>query len=322
MKKYPLISVVMLNYNGLSYLKRTVHPILKLDYPDYEFIIVDNGSTDGSIDFIKKFRRIRLIRSPRAREKNFACNYAIKRAKGEYILLLDNDILNTNSKILNELIKSINTTAYTGSIGVAFMNEGERYFRDYGGFFNFNFIKTRKVTTPHFSKNLDQIPIGFAQGACLFIKKSIWQEVEGYDEHLKFGGDDNDLGIRLWINSYNNYLYAKTLQVHIGLSERQDDKKYSLKFKEMFYAHLYTIVKDFTFSNMIITLVGHSIFMFLKSIKQAIFRFNIGPFLAFFQGYHLFLKDLPYALKKRKEIQSKRIIKEDIFLKIKPPRFD
>ena len=47
--KKPLISIVMLNYNGLKYLKSTIHPILKLDYPNYEFIIVDNCSTDGSI---------------------------------------------------------------------------------------------------------------------------------------------------------------------------------------------------------------------------------------------------------------------------------
>ena len=42
--KFPLISVVMLNYNGLKYLKQTIASVLKLDYPNYEFLIVDNGS--------------------------------------------------------------------------------------------------------------------------------------------------------------------------------------------------------------------------------------------------------------------------------------
>ena len=91
--KTPLISVVMLNYNGLKYLKRTIHPILKLNYPTFEFIIVDNGSTDGSIEFIKKFKRIKLIENGENLGYSKGKNIGVKHAKGEYVLLLDNDIL-------------------------------------------------------------------------------------------------------------------------------------------------------------------------------------------------------------------------------------
>jgi GT2 family glycosyltransferase len=310
----------MLNYNGLKYLKRTIPPILKLDYPNYEFIIVDNGSTDGSIEFIKKFKKIRLIQSPRLREKNFACNYAIKRAKGEFILLIDNDLLITENSLLKSLISESKIHKDLGSLSLSFYNEGENFFKDYGGFFNYLFIKDRKKVLLNKYKKFNSIEIGFPQGLGFLIKKELWLKIGGYDEHLKFGGDDNDLGIRLLLMGYKNYLYSQTIQKHLGLPERQDNKKYSLKSKEMFYSQLYTIVKDFKFFNMIITLIGHSGFMFLKLTKRAIFRLHYSPFLAFFQGYYLFLKNLPYNLKKRKEIQSKRVIKEDIFLKIKPPK--
>lgn len=317
--KPPLISVVMLNYNGLKYLKRTILPILKLDYPNYEFIIVDNGSTDGSLEYIKKFKKIRLIKSPRLREKNFACNYAIKRAKGEYILLLDNDALITEKNILNELIKRY--TKETGVIGLSFYEDGFNYSKSYGGYLSYYFIKENGLLSVSKLKRYDSYKIGFPEGKALFISKQKWDEVEGYDDNLIFGGDDNDLGIKLWLRGYKNYLYSKTIQIHLGLQERKDNEKYRIKIKEMFYAHLYTVVKNYRYHNMGITLVGLSIFLFLKSIKQSVFRFHPGPFFAFFQGYYLFLKNLPVALKKRKEIQSKRVIKEDIFLKIKPPKF-
>jgi hypothetical protein len=64
------------------------------------------------------------------------------------------------------------------------------------------------------------------------------------------------------------------------------------------------------------------VFAFIKSIKQSIFRLHLGPIFSFFHGYYLFIKMLPITLKKREDIQLKRVIKEDIFLKIRPPKFN
>lgn len=319
---YPKISVVMLNYNGLKYLKKTIHPILKLDYPNYEFIIVDNGSTDGSVEFIKKFKRIRLIKSPRLREKNFACNYAIKRARGKYILLIDNDILIDNKKILTDLILQAKSLDQFGCLSLSIKDIGAGCSKYYGGYLGYYFIKEVAKLPIKKIKKLHNHKIGCPHGVGIFIKKKLWGLIGGYDSFLKFGGDDNDFGIKLWLMGYENKLYSKSIQIHLGLPERQDNKKYSLKWKEMFYAHLYTITKNYSFFNMLVTLFLYSIFGFLKSIKQSLFRFHYGPLLAFFQGYHLFLKNLSHAIKMRKIIQSKRIIKEDIFLRIKPLKFN
>lgn len=61
-------------------------------------------------------------------------------------------------------------------------------------------------------------------------------------------------------------------------------------------------------------------FVFLKSIKQAMLRVSYRPIVSFFGGCFDFLKDIPYVVKKRKEIQLKRVVQDDIFLKIKPPK--
>jgi len=316
--KYPKISVVMLNYNGLQYLKKTIPAILKLDYPNYEFILVDNGSTDGSIEFVKKHKKVKLVKSPRVREKNFACNYAIKRAKGEYVFLMDNDALITNSDLLFDLIERYKRK--TGVIGLSFYDIGSTKSKSYGDYLGYYFIKSKKMLPLEKLKEYDNCQIGYPEGKALFIKKSRWVKVGGYDDYLKFGGDDNDLGIKSWLFGYENVLYSKHQQIHLGLPERQDNKKYALKFKEMFYAHLYTITKNYSFFNMILTIIGYSIFSFFKSIKQSFCRASLTPLFSFVQGYYLFLINLPAAVKKRKEVQSSRVVKKDIFLKIKPPR--
>ena len=315
-RTYPLISVVVLNYNGLKYLRRTIPVILDLNYSNYEVIVVDNGSIDGSLEYLKGFKKIKLIRSPRLREKNFACNYGIDKSKGDYVLLMDNDALLVDKGILNDLLEQYTFNERTGVIGLAYFNENQERSISYGCYYSHKLPSALESTK---IKSFNNCYIGYCSGLALFIKKSIWVHVGGYDDFLKFGGDDSDLGMKLWIMGYKNYLYSKSIQIHIGMFERDNNSKYALKFKEVVYANLFTIVKNYKFVNMIVILILHSFFNFLKSIKQSIFRLDIYPFVSFFSGYYLFLKNLPVAVKKRKEIQSKRVIKDDIFLKIKPP---
>ena len=317
-KTYPKVSIVMLNYNGLRYLKKTIPEALKINYPNYEFIVVDNGSSDDSIDFIKGNKKIKLIKSNKLGEKNYACNYAVNKANGEYILLLDNDALIRDKQILKKLVKRYQLRKNTGIIGLSFYDLGFSKSKGYAGYFTYYYLREKRSLDLKDLINYDNTLIGYPEGKGFFIKKSIWRELGGYDDHLKFGGDDNDLGAKSWLYGYKNYTFSQTLQIHLGLPERKDAKKYSEKFKWMLYGHLYSIVKNFSIHNAIIAIVGHSLFMLIKSLKQSLLRLNIAPLMAFFQGYYLFLKNLPVALKKRKIIQSDRKIKKDIFLRIKP----
>lgn len=308
----------MINFNGLKYLKESVPPLLKLNYQHYELIIADNGSADGSLEYIKAHRQIKLVSSPRYREKNYACNYAISQAEGDYILLLDNDVVITDPDILSRLLQMYTSLPEIGALGLAVHDRGINDSNRYGSYFGYYFIREIKripvdaVGRYHGS----QVP---ATGGQIFIKKSLWQEIGGYDDHLKFGGDDNDLGIRLTLFGYRNYLYSETNQVHIGIEERTDNTKYARKFRDTYYAHLYTIVKNYGMANMVAAMVIYPLFTMLKSVKQSISRKNIGPVKAFFHGYGLFILNLPHAIQKRREIQARRVIKTDTFL-VHPPK--
>ncbi len=316
MKKLPRVSIVMLNYNGLDYLKETIPQIINFSYPNYEVLLVDNGSVDGSIEFISSFKKIKLVKSPVIRAKNFACNYGIKKSKGDYILLMDNDAYIKDKKIIQKLLKRYNSKI--GAIGLSFYEKGYKKSKSYGGYFDYSFIKANKFIEFSEIKKYDNKIIGFPEGKALFISKKRWEDIGWYDEHLIFGGCDTDLGMKLSLFGYQNKLFSETIQVHLGLSERKDNQKYFLKFKEMVYAEPYTILKNYSFRNLFISLFCNFVFSFLKSLKQSVQRFSIGPFISFTSGYLLFIKNVPVALEKRKEIQKNRTIKEDTFLKIKP----
>ena len=91
----PLISVVMPNYNGKKFVSEAIQTVLDQTYRNYELIIVDDCSTDNSVeiirDFIKQDNRITLITNAENHGVSFARNLGIQRARGEYIALMDND---------------------------------------------------------------------------------------------------------------------------------------------------------------------------------------------------------------------------------------
>lgn len=316
MKEYKnaLISIVMINYNWLNYLKRTIPAILALKHENKEFIIVDNGSTDWSIEFIKSFDTVKLIQSPKMREKNFACNLWVENAKWEYILICDNDLLIVDILLLTNLLEKYNNSENTWIVWLSFTNEWEETTKWYWNYIWYYYTKEKKSVSISKVALLDWNKIAFPSWIWFFIKKDIWNKLWGYDDFLKFWWDDSDIWIKSWLFWYENYLYSKTTQLHIWMAERKDNKKFQVKFKEMFFADMYTITKNFTFKNATIITFIYSLYYFLRAIKQSVFRFHLGPFLAFFQWYWLFLKNLPIAIKKRKNIQEKRVIKSDIFL--------
>lgn len=310
------ISIIIINYNWLNYLKRSINNILELNYENKEIIIVDNWSNDWSIEYIKSFKEIILVQSPRIREKNFACNLWVTNSTGEYILMLDNDILFTDKNILTDLINTYNSKNNIWCLWLSFTNEWEDKSKWYWNYLSYYYSTEKKSLNINELKQCHLSKIWFPSWALFFIKKDIWNNIWGYDDNLKFWWDDSDLWIKLWIMWYENYLYSKSIQTHIWMPERSDNKKFQIKFKEMFFADMYTIVKNFKSLNMIVTLLIYSLYYLLRAIKQSIFRLNIWPFLAYFWWYYLFIKNLNTALQKRKIIQSKRIIKDDIFLKI------
>lgn len=82
----PKISVITVVYNGIDYIEKTINSVLSQDYPNLEYIIIDGGSSDGTLDIIKKYQnRISYWISERDGGIYFAMNKGIMKATGEWI---------------------------------------------------------------------------------------------------------------------------------------------------------------------------------------------------------------------------------------------
>ena len=103
----PLVSVLVVNYNGKEYLEKCLHSILSCEYQNMEIIVVDNGSKDGSDSVLNKFERDNSHIHTIFLDKNYGPAYArnrgVEMAKGKYIAFLDNDTESTRDWLIESV---------------------------------------------------------------------------------------------------------------------------------------------------------------------------------------------------------------------------
>ncbi|MEH7321092.1 glycosyltransferase family 2 protein, partial [Priestia megaterium] len=89
----PTVSVIIPTYNVEAYIKETIQSVLNQTYQNFEIIIVDDCSTDGTVNVIKQFQdtRINLFLNEKNSGPSYSRNKAINLAKGEWIAILDSD---------------------------------------------------------------------------------------------------------------------------------------------------------------------------------------------------------------------------------------
>ncbi len=319
-EKLPFISIVMINYNGLKYLKRTITPVLNLDYPCYELILVDNNSNDGSAEYIKQFKKIRLIQNNVEKSKNKGLNLAINEAIGNYILFLDNDVIVNNNSILKDLLNCHNKLERAGLITLPLINENEDKIYFYGEYLSYiSFIKKNKRLFNSEMPKLNNKEVVGISGAAFFAKRDLFNQIGFFDDIIPFGGEDVDVGIRSIMHGHRNFIFSRTVFIHIGMDERNNKVRYRSKYFSGQTGLLLTIIKNYSLNNLFFSLCIFMPYQFLKLIKDICAKGDIFLVNEYIKIYLFIFKNFRIIIEKRKEIQSKRLIKRDIFLKIGPP---
>jgi glycosyltransferase involved in cell wall biosynthesis len=115
----PVLSIITVVYNGVNYLEQTMQSVFAQTYPHYEYIIIDGGSTDGTLDLIKENEsRIGYWISERDNGIYDAMNKGISKARGKYVFFLNADDYLTHNQVLGEVISRIKEDAdgYCGYI--------------------------------------------------------------------------------------------------------------------------------------------------------------------------------------------------------------
>ena len=213
-KVLPLVSIIIPTRNGLELIGRCVRSIkTRTTYQNYEIIIIDNGSDDPeTLEFfasISEDERVRVLRDSRPFNYSQLNNSAVKQARGEYILLMNNDIEVISPEWLSEMV-SVAIQEGVGCVGARlwYPNDTLQHggvIGGIGGVAGHAHKHLPRGEMGYFGRaNLIQTFIGVT-AACLLVHKSIYEEVGGLDEeNLKVAFNDVDFCLKVRKAGYRN----------------------------------------------------------------------------------------------------------------------
>jgi GT2 family glycosyltransferase len=232
-------SIVILNYNGINFLKKYLPGIIKYsEYPDVEIVVADNSSTDNSVDFVKEnFPTIKLI----INSDNFGFaggyNRALQNVKSDYYVLVNSDIEVTKDW-LNPMIEYMDEHPEVSACQPKILSFNQKNMFEHagaaGGFIDslgYPFCRGRILgECENDSKQYDSvIEIFWASGACLFIRRNDFWEVGGFDESFFAHMEEIDLCWRLNARGKKLVCIPASVVYHVGggtLSTENPQKTY------------------------------------------------------------------------------------------------
>lgn len=183
------LSIITINLNNAQGLQATIESVLSQSFLDYEFIIIDGGSTDSSVDIIKQNSdKIHYWVSEKDRGLYNAMNKGIMKAQGEYCYFLNSGDYFVNEKVLSEIFN--NSPTDSSFICGNFITDKKGKLKKYSDY---------RIRDWQFS--LYEIFSGFLAHQAFFIKKNMFDKYGLYDERFRIMSDWKLFFIAIGINN-------------------------------------------------------------------------------------------------------------------------
>lgn len=218
------LSILIVNYNGASYLGNCLRSIEQQVHLDHEVIVVDNASTDGSCDLVKAgFPNVQLITGGKNLGFAGGNNLAAGEARGDYLLLLNPDtILLTD---VNSAIEMMERQHNVGILGAKMVSGGGEYRFSSGHFpsplrhlrFSSMYKKNGFFKHGNFPSGTGQgHAVDWVEGSFLLTRRSLWRKLGGMDEGYFMYGEDLDYCRRVYDLGFLTHYFPGIRYVHYG----------------------------------------------------------------------------------------------------------
>ncbi|MDP2927750.1 MAG: glycosyltransferase [Candidatus Omnitrophota bacterium] len=212
--KQPFVSITIAHFNGKKIIRNCLDALYGINYPKnkFEVIVLDNGSTDGSVRFIKnKYKKTTVIVN---KVNNYcqACNLGIVKAKGEYVVLLNNDVV-VKKRWLIELIKVIKSDNSIGAVTSKLLNDDDTV-QSAGLLTLPNFYWDERGAGKKGREYNSIVEVDAVSGACVLYRRSALDQVGLLDENFVMFGEDVDLSLRLKKRGWKLVYVPKSMAYH------------------------------------------------------------------------------------------------------------
>lgn len=225
-KKIPLVIIIVSNYNGISYFykKRNVlcqifSSLKKTAYENYKIVMADDKSTDKSVEYVRKhFKNVEIIindvNGGFSKNNNNAIKYVMHKYKPDYIVLMNNDIIITDTLWLSKLVKVVESDSKIGLVGCKLVYPTGRI--QHAGIVPKNYAYANRGRGEEDRKQYNKIEemtgITFALA---LIKAKVLTKIGFLDENFFMGYEDTDFCLRARQNGFMIIYNGKVKAIHL-----------------------------------------------------------------------------------------------------------
>lgn len=225
MGKQPQVTIGILNWNEWHFTVDLIKSLNKIDYNNYNIIVLDNGSKDNSFRELRKLEKkgkITLLKSKKnigfTGGNNYILNKVIKEGKSDYILLLNNDTI-VNKDFLKEMVCFLEKNDSVGVVGPFIYSKERTINMDSSpGLFNFYIggSKRYKKWKSFGIKIKSPLKVDYLSGCCWLIKKDVVKKTKGFNDKYFIYNEEVEWAYRIKKEDYLLFLIPTSKIFHIG----------------------------------------------------------------------------------------------------------
>lgn len=221
----PRFSIIIVSWNALHHLKTFLPSVAGTDYDDYEIILADNASTDGSRAWVREqYPEVKIVSFDRNYGYCGGNNRAVPYATGNILVFLNNDV-QVRPDWLHPLARLFEEHEQLGAAQPKMRSyehpERFEYAGAAGGYldrYGYPFCRGRIFDTIENDNGQydDAVPLLWASGAALAIRKELFRRAGGFDEDFEFHMEEIDLCWQLWNRGHEVRFCPESVVYHLG----------------------------------------------------------------------------------------------------------
>jgi len=278
---YGRVVVIVVNWNGKRFLDDCLTALGKQTYPNFEVTLVDNGSTDGSMDFVRdRFPRVRIIGLPENKGFSAANNWAIRQALREgaqYVALLNNDT-KADERWLEHLVMIMEPEKGIGICASKMLRMESPYILDSAGHtFKWGRIFERgheELDACRYDKQIDIV--GACAGACLY-RREMLEEIGLFDEQYGSYYEDAELSWRAHNRGWRARFVPEAIVLHHRGGTTKSDPRIEREMKIRYAMNVAETVKRHATLGQKVTVSVTCIFLALfRELQKGFKKTDVG----------------------------------------------
>ena len=315
--KFPKVTILIPNYNGKKWLKQLLPTLKRSTYPKSEILVVNNGSTDDSAKFLKEnYPNVKILEIKKNRGYAGANNLGVKKARGKYVLLLNNDTQVTPD-FLEPLVERIEKDSTVGAIQPQIrLMSNKNLIDSIGSFFTFTgFLYHYGYSQPvKFKKYQRELSVYSIKGACFLIRRKDYLDLGGIDESFVTYVEESDLCHRILLTGKKIIYIPQSIVYHFGGGDMNVMTKSEVVIFRSFRNRFVSYIKNLSLKKLLLVLPVHFLLceiLILMNLVRGKFKKAIAAQI----GVIGWIPNLFSILKQREYIQGRirKVTDDQIF---------